>query len=64
MIRAAAERGTASEPHRADDLVAPILRAAETSLVLDPDKGRQTNLTSVGSGSCVRSSAAEAPDQS
>jgi hypothetical protein len=47
MIRAAAERGTASEPHRADDLVAPILRAAETSLVLDPDKGRQTNLTSV-----------------
>jgi len=47
LIRAAAEVGTASEPYRTDDLVAPVLRAAEASLVLDPDKGRQTNLTIV-----------------
>ena len=47
MIRQAAQLGTASEPYRLDDLVAPVLRAAETSLVLDPDRGRQSNLTTV-----------------
>jgi ATP-dependent helicase YprA (DUF1998 family) len=47
MIRTAAALGTASEPYRLDDLVAPVLRAAESSLVLDPDSGRQSNLTAV-----------------
>jgi ATP-dependent helicase YprA (DUF1998 family) len=47
MIRAAAERGSPTDPFRLDDLVAPVLREAERSLVLDPDAGRQSNLTAV-----------------